>query len=172
MNYNVIKANVRKMPTMEKALAYLRSNSFVFLSFETINDWYNAAIKVMAIPEDFKDYSFMLHETKPGSLNQRGEFYYDLIFCIKLNGVKTNKIVVLEKDAKGEPEIIPVNWEKQKAINFRKLIITLKFPKDMPYEDRKFWRRENDKLKKDPNYQPKEVYWKWTDRVERLSPKK
>ena len=151
--------------SMDKALLILRSYSFVFFTPESFAELYPELGNW--IEPKHRSYSVMIHEKKPMTLKEPGEYDVSPFYLlIKLNGKKTSNIHVYE-DGKYS-RTIKKPWKDAENILWRKVRASVKFPDAMTYDERRQWRAEAKKVAKNPNYEPSDFYLKWTPQVEKI----
>lgn len=141
--HDKIIAALKRQKTMEKAIELLRSLEYFFFEATTLED--------MQDPLLLK-YSWMVR--KP----EHKDFTRSLIFGIKMWGKKNSKIII--HGPKGFVETIRVPWKDKADINFRKIVVKLKFPEYLNYDERRKWRTEYHKQKNNPKRVPSEWYLK------------
>lgn len=144
--YTKLLNSLEKAITIEKAIEILRCYDFRFMevdslkfSLEMKKDWhyeYSWAVRRV----DYKEWD--------------GTF----VVGIKMWGKKTSKILIYHSGK--WVKTIRIAWKDKADINFRKLVISLKFPEYLNYEDRRKWRTEYHKQKKNPQRIPTEWYVK------------
>lgn len=150
--HDKVIAALKRQITMEKTIEYLRTLGFCFREPFTIKD----------LPERLYRYTFMIR--KSGST-----WDYSMIFGIKMWGKKNSKIIfVFSEQLVGNPPTrkyeeditLRVPWKDKADINFRKIVVKLKFPDYLNYEERRTWRTEYHKQKNNPQRVPSEWYLK------------
>lgn len=155
--YSKIIPNLSRFATQDKMIEYLRQLNFHFVAVEVLMEVYP---KLDLNIKDQKN-SFMLRELKPGKWDNR------MMVSVRLLGKKTHRVAIYLKGKFHSRLDKP--WKEEQDINFKKLVIRLKFPDSMPdYEERKRWRLEDKKVQKNSAYKPSEFYQKWVDQVTRL----
>lgn len=155
--HDKIIAALKRQKTMEKAIELLRSLDFRFKEPFTIHD----------LPERLYRYTFMVYKSKRG-------WDYSLIFGIKMWGKKNSKIMIVQSETLSvwdcdenkkcrifeEDITIRIPWKDKADINFRKIVVKLKFPEYLNYDERRKWRTEYHKQKNNPKRIPSEWYLK------------
>jgi hypothetical protein len=152
--------NVMVQKTQEKAIEYLRSLEFEFLETEPLL----AYCKAFKPLEKHIRYSWMIRRVRKGGMD------YSLIFGLKMWGKKVESILVYSHGQYYSRMKTP--WKDAADINFRKLVITLKFPDELTYDQRRKWRNEHKKVEAKKDYQPSAFYLKWKPKVNILKPGK
>ena len=131
---------------------YLRSLRFEFFTFEQLKQ------KMPTLKDCDSPYSFMIRKGPKESLDFR------LIVGIKIIGKKVDSIIIY-KDSNFYLKVIKPWKKSNQAVNFKKIKITMKFPDEMDYEQRKIWRREHLRVKKNPEYKGNKLYNKFKDKI-------
>lgn len=142
--HDKIIAALKRQTTMEKAIEYLRSLNFIFVEGDKDTKQY----------ELHKGYSWVVREVN----NKKDNTDYLLMFGIKMWGKKNSKILVYKEGT--HEETIRVPWKDKADINFRKIVVKLKFPDYLDYDERRKWRTEYHKQKNNPKRIPSEWYLK------------
>lgn len=132
-----------RFQTMEKCIEYLRSLNFFFYEAENV--------KLIPFKPGHLKYAWMVRRTN----NKQDP---SLVCGIRMWGKKTNKIIVLVRA--NHAATIRVHWKDKADINFRKIVVRLKFPDYLNYEDRRKWRTEYHKQLRNPNRKPSPWYLK------------
>jgi hypothetical protein len=129
-------------------MSYLRQFGFKFYPYKVIKE-NNPEVNLLDAHEG---YSFMVRPIRKDELDTR------LIFGIKLNGRKSNDVLVYYKGS--WLETVSIKWKDEADINFRKTVKKWIFPDYMSYLERRKWRAENNRVIKNPNFKPSEFYLK------------
>lgn len=146
-----VVAYLRRAKNQELIIKYLRTLRFEFLTYETFRELYPG----FSIPEVYKAYSFMaratVHPTAIGSYDIR------LVVGIRIVGPKRKKVLIFEGGSLSQ--ILMKDWNKPKAINFKKVKQHMKFDTAMTYKERRIWRAEHEKIKRNPaKHKPSKFY--------------
>lgn len=149
--HNKIINAAKRFQTMERTIEYLRSLNFFFYEVE--------AVKLIPFKPGHLKYSWLVRRS--GSKQDPS-----LVFGIKMWGKKTDKIIVLIRGA--YVETIRVDWKDKADINFRKIVVKLKFPEYLNYDERRKWRAEYQKQLKNPQREPSKWYKKILPDIQHL----
>ena len=154
-----VVAYLRRAKNQELIIKYLRTLRFEFLTYRAFNELYPK----FHIPEVYSKYAFMTR------LSDKTKLGYDirLVVGIKIEGSKRKKVLVYELGSLSQ--ILMKDWNKPKAINFKKVKQKMKFSAEMSYKERRIWRAEHEKLKRKSNKsQPSKFYLEHTKYVQFL----
>lgn len=144
-----VVAYLRRAKNQELIIKYLRTLRFEFLTYEAFNELY----PIRRMPEVYQRYAFMVRISPYGNLG------YDtrLVVGIKIVGAKRKKVLIYEQGLLSQ--ILMKDWNKPKAINFKKVKQKMKFDAVMTYKERRIWRAEHEKLKRSKNkHKPSKFY--------------
>lgn len=144
-----VVAYLRRAKNQELIIKYLRTLRFEFLTYRAFNELYPK----FHLPEVYSKYAFMTR------LSEKTKLGYDirLVVGIKIEGAKRKKVLVYELGSLSQ--ILMKDWNKPKAINFKKVKQKMKFSAEMTYKERRIWRAEHEKLKRKSNKsQPSKFY--------------
>lgn len=140
-----------RFKTMEKCIEYLRSLNFFF--YEAPN------VKLVPLKPGHMKYAWMIRRTETKQDPS-------IICGIRMWGKKTDKIIVLIRGS--HAATIRVDWADKADINFRKIVVKLKFPDYLNYEERRTWRTEYHKQLNNRNRIPSDWYLKILPDVQHL----
>lgn len=150
--YGRIIGQVKRSNSQEKMMEYLRTFGFYFIESEVLMQLYPD----IRLKNNHERYSFMVRK-----INRKRDDVR-LIVGVKLWGKKVDRVVIyLEQNGVTCFEsraLIP--WKERQDINFKKIRIKVKFPDYLTYDQRKKWRHEHEKVKKNPQYLPSKSYLK------------
>jgi len=137
-------------------IEYLRQFNFTFVEMDVFLSQYP---KFKFRVKDKKN-SIMLRELKPGKWDAR------MVVTFKMWGTRNDRVglYLQQQWVKRFTKL----WKDNQDINFKKLVIKLKFPEGLNYEERKKWRYEDKKVQSKPGYKPTAFYDQWKDQVIRL----
>jgi hypothetical protein len=143
-----VVAYLRRAKNQELIIKYLRTLRFEFLTYRAFRELYPK----FYINEVYNRYAFMARVT------QKTKFGYDirLIVGMKIEGAKRKKVLIFEGGQLTEIHLKP--WNKPKKINFKKVKQKMKFDAAMTYKERRIWRSEHEKLKRNTNAKPSKFY--------------
>lgn len=146
--YGRIVGQIKRSNNQEAVMEYLRSFGFYFVESEVLLKLHPK----LGIPPKHMKYSFMIRGIKKNIDDTR------IIVGIKLWGDKVDRVLLyIQGDLDSR---LKIPWKERQDINFKKIKIRVKFPDYLNYEERKKWRWEHAKVKKDPNYKPTAMYQK------------
>ena len=152
--------------TQEKAIEYLRTLKFEFIETEPMMGLEQGrhfgggqSVKIQ-----HEKYSWMIRKSP------LGPYDITLRFGFKMWGKKNKSILVYYEGSYYSRLKTP--WKDAADINFRKLVITLKFPDELTYDQRRKWRTEHKKVEAKLEYDPSAFYLKWKPKVIILKPGK
>jgi tRNA U34 5-carboxymethylaminomethyl modifying enzyme MnmG/GidA len=154
-----ITTYVVKAANQELVQKYLRSLRYEFFTFEQIN----LKLGKKPIETQHQRYQFMARPT----VNKEKVIDTRLIVGIKIIGKLVDSIIIY-RDYNFYMRIKKPWAKKAKNVNFKKITQKMKFPKELNYDQRKEWRREYEKLKRNPNYKPSQFFNKYKDLVTHL----
>lgn len=147
----------KKAKNQENLRDFLRDFRFIFVSQEALVER-EFPVKFL---NSHSDFQFMVR-------TEKDHFTLDphLIFGFKLFGDQVDKIPIYINKEHFETWEVP---HKDTKINFKKLKIKWRFPKDMTYEQRKDWRTEYEKIyQKGTQEEPSDFFKKWEPYVKFL----
>jgi hypothetical protein len=101
----------------------------------------------------------MLIERK---LNNQSLYDYRLCFAVKLVGMLSKEVHIYINGNFFETWELPLGHKKE---NFRNVKPSVKFPKELSYEQRADWRKEHEKIQKNPNHIPSPFYKKYLPQI-------
>lgn len=148
--YLKIIAGVERQQTIEKVIEWLRSYDFRFVEYNSLS----SMGQIECYRPKHSKYSWMIRK------GYSGKWDGTILFGIKMWGKKNSKVLVYSNhpDDLGYLKTIKKNWSDKADINFRKIVVKLKFPDYLTYEERRKWRTEYHKQKNNPNRIPTEWY--------------
>ena len=144
-----VVAYIRRAKNQELIIKYLRTLRFEFLTYRAFLELYPK----FPIKEVYKNYAFMAR------LSDKGKYGYDirLVVGMKIEGSKRQRVLIFEDG--GISQILMKPWNKPKAINFKKVKQHMKFDAVMTYKERRIWRAEHEKIKRNPaKHKPSRFY--------------
>lgn len=143
--YKEIIAEVTKKDYQEKVIEYLRSLNFQFMNFNTIKQYKDGL-------EPLSSYQFMVRRIRSGT-----GYDFKLVFAIKIMGDHLDQYFYRWKD---KPLVkVDCEWKVGKILNFKKKKVLTKFPDSLDIEERKVWRKIDDKLLRARPLKPGERDW-------------
>jgi hypothetical protein len=140
---------LRRAKNQELIIKYLRTLKYEFITHrELMKLW----PKFWKVEPEFEDYSYMIRASKSAKLG------YDprLVLGMKIVGQRTEKVLVFLDHSLTSIDIKP--WTKKNLINFKKVTQKMKFDPAMTYRERRDWRNEHVKVKKNPKHKPTQFY--------------
>jgi len=147
----IIRA-LERVPTMEKAIEYLRTYNFRF---------FEGSLLFAPEMEIECKYSWMLRKTGK-------KWDKTLMVGIKLWGKRTRKIIIILHGSQKmgsvrvvqKYKVIKKDWKETHDINFKRSVVTVVFPNYLDYDERRKWRTEHQKQMKNPEREPSKWYSK------------
>lgn len=139
---------LRRAKNQELIIKYLRSLKFEFLTYRAFTELYPK----FHIPQVYSKYAVMVR------VSDKTKFGYDIRLAvgIKIEGAKRKKVLIFQDSSLTEVHLKP--WNKPKNINFKKVTQKMKFDAVMTYKERRIWRAEHEKIKRNPNHAPSKFY--------------
>ena len=124
--------------------------------------------------EKHEKYQWMVKRLKEAKDPVNDKLDKNLIIGIKIAGKHFEKVHFYYRNPQSAELFLKLHstakiaWPEQHHINFKKMKVTLRFPQYMTYDDRRRWRTEHEKLKRNPNYKPSKLYLKYKAEVEEI----
>jgi hypothetical protein len=144
-----VVAYLRRAKNQELIIKYLRTLRFEFLTYRAFTTLYPK----FHPSEVYNKYSFMVRTS------EKTKYGYDirLVVALKIEGAKRKKVLIYEDGSLTEIHLKP--WNKPKKINFKKVKQNMKFDAAMTYKERRIWRTEHEKIKRNPaKHKPSKFY--------------
>lgn len=126
-----------KFSSQEKLTKYLRELGFKFLDTSCLREH-------ITLQSHHEKYQWMVRLIKPRKDPKKEVYDWNIAFGIKIVGFRI-PLVQIYLDGNFR-DVIRMDWEKTKGVNFKKLTQRYKFPAYMTILERKKWRTENNKL--------------------------
>lgn len=146
------------IPTQEILITHLRSNGFVFLTWDALPEQVNPPTEEAQDYPDMSMLQWMLPITKEAKNPINNRYDPKIMFGFSLIGKKLSKVYVatyLELNL-----VIPIKWENKNENQFRKTEMSW-FPQYMTLEEREKFRIELYKLRKEPEMVPSKFFKRW-----------
>lgn len=157
--YQEIIQDIRKKTHQEDVVKYLQDLDFEFINYSTLKQYID-------IGEEYKYFQFLvrLRGDNPLKIDTK------LIVYIKIMGDHIN-LYYIDRHFKDFSKLEKVDcpWRVGKIINMKKKKILTKFPDSLDIEERKVWRKFDERHQKGRLTDPKDLAWYLKFRPEIIS---
>lgn len=170
-NYMELISEISKLKNQEVLIEKLRGMGYFFYATDHLIE---LGLPIQIERDLDTKYQWLVKRTKEAKDPQNDKIDSNFIVGVKIVGKKFEKVLVYYRNPQS-PDLflkrqppIKMSWPEEPQINYKKIKVTLKFPSVMTHDDRKKWRNENEKVKRNPNYVPTKFYERWKPDIEEL----
>lgn len=147
-----VASYIRRAKNQELIIKYLRTLRFEFVTYATFVELY-PGFKINPV---YSRYAFMIRLVDINTKGFPNGYDVRLVLGLKIEGKKSQKVLMYEGGSLTSIIIKP--WNKPKNINFKKVTQKMRFDPVMSYKERRTWRNEHEKLKRNPKHTPSKFY--------------